>query len=162
MKKNLNTNLVQFPLVTIRGFGYEVILGAMDTYRHFVSKDKTCGCGAQECPAIREVLRFLLEGGQRAPDLPTGYVLRLPPTCPVCGAGTQTCLRLSSPRRGLGWECATHGKSHYWQHQGNLMANRVRADKAAGRFVSLPDVQVPFGYLPEANRCVIVKGGWYD
>ena len=47
--------------------------------KHIVSKNRTCSCGNKKCWAIQEVKRYLIGGGERAPD---ANALVNPPTPP--------------------------------------------------------------------------------
>ena len=85
---------------------------------HIVSHDLYCSCALeQDCPAVVAVEVYLQEGGEPAREPNPGYFLTVPHACPICGAKAYYCPRLSSHNRGIGWECGTGGKSHYWRHE---------------------------------------------
>jgi hypothetical protein len=156
MKITNGTSMTAFttPTVHVVGYGYRVNINQR---WHYVHQDKTCDCGDSFCLAVEAVSNYLREGGERAPEVPYGYTLHKPECCPICHSPTLLCTKLSSPRRGVGWECAVGGKSCYWEHQGNLMAKRVRADKLSGTFRPLDETwrHPPMGYLPSANKCYV-------
>jgi hypothetical protein len=143
------------PVVRVVGFAYVVDLGrGVQPRLHTVHKDRACNCGDPLCPAIGLVRDWLKAGRlERAPDPPTGYTAFLPRTCPVCGAKVFANHRLSSRRRGIGWQCAVHGVDHYWLHQwesvkGWFFRDELLPGVKRGDLV----VEAPFGYLPEANQ----------
>lgn len=145
------------PSVRVVGYAYVVDLGQGVRPRlHTVHKDRACNCGDPLCPAISLVNDWLRgDRLERAPDPPSGYTPFLPKICPVCGAHVFADHRLSSGRRGLGWQCVIGGSSHYWLHQWESVKGWFFRDPL------LPGVKRsdlvtdgPFGYLPEANQPV--------
>ena len=113
--------LCQQAAVTVSGYFYVVDLGPDVRPRyHHVGKDRRCACklGA-DCPAVLAVADYLCAGGERAPDVPSGYYPVVPQVCPICGAQTRYVPGLTSRRRGAGWACVRGGKAHYWQAHTN-------------------------------------------
>ena len=120
------------PQVCTWGSAYLVVLPARGWdygEPHVVYKNKTCSCGAPDCPAIEAVRNYLRAGGERAPD-PNGKPILpgVPPFCPLCGADVVPDHTLSSPRFGAGWRCVAH-PTHFWS---------IRAAALKGFFTS-PD-----------------------
>jgi hypothetical protein len=109
--------------VSVSGFFYAVDLGPEVRPRyHHVGKDRRCTCrlGA-DCPAVQAVADYLRAGGERAPDVPSGFYPVAPQTCPICGAQTRYVPGLTSHSRGAGWACVRGGKAHYWQAHTNSL-----------------------------------------
>lgn len=143
------------PVVRVVGYAYVVDLGrGVQPRLHTVHKDRACNCGDPLCPTISLINEWLKEGRlERAPDPPTGYTPFLPKTCPVCGARVFADHRLSSRRRGLGWQCVAHGAAHYWRHQWeSVKAWFFREELLPGVRRGDLVVAAPSGYLPEANH----------
>ena len=110
-------DLRQNAVVSVSGYFYLVDLGP-DTrpQHHHVGKDRRCTCGlGLDCPAVLAVVDYLRAGGERAPEVPTGYYPVTPQTCPICGAQTCYVPGLTSHSRGAGWACVRGGKAHYWR-----------------------------------------------
>jgi len=114
--------------VAVSGYFYSVDLGPYVRPRyHHVGKDRRCTCSlGADCPAVKAVADYLHAGGERAPDVPSGYYPVAPQTCPICGAQTRYVPNLTSHGRGAGWACTQGGQAHYWQaHTDNLRQNRT-------------------------------------
>lgn len=102
--------------VSVSGYFYAVTLGPdVHPRYHYVGKDRHCTCGlGADCPSVKAVMEYLRGGGERAPDVPSGFFPVAPQECPVCGAETYYVPSLTSRRRGAGWACAKGGETHYW------------------------------------------------
>jgi hypothetical protein len=59
-------------------------------------------------------MEYLRGGGERAPDVPSGFFPVAPQACPICGAETYYVPDLTSRRRGAGWACVKGSEAHYW------------------------------------------------
>jgi hypothetical protein len=119
--------LRQEALVSVSGYFYAVDFGAdVRPRHHYVGKDRRCTCGlGADCPAVLAVVDYLRAGGERAPDVPSGFYPVAPQACPICGAGTYYVPELNSKRRGAGWACAKGGESHYWLAHVNNLRQRL-------------------------------------
>ena len=124
--------------ITVEGYFYNVDFGERVRPRiHKVGKNGKCTCYLGKlCPAVDEVKGYLEAGGARAPEPPSGYYPMLPACCPICGAGVQTDTSLSSPKRGVGWQCTKGGSLHYWQR----MTQALQAAQAQSPWVIAPVV----------------------
>ena len=119
--------LRQNAVVMVSGYFYLVDLGP-DTrpQHHHVGKDRRCTCGlGLDCPAVLAVVDYLRAGGERAPDVPSGYYPVVPQVCPICGAGTYYVPNLNSKHRGAGWACAQGSEAHYWLAHVNSFRQRL-------------------------------------
>ena len=54
----------------------------------------------------------------------------IPYKCPVCGGVVHYNPKKSSKHRGLGWDCE-NDRSHYWAHQGQVLAQAFKGKKVA-------------------------------
>jgi hypothetical protein len=108
--------LCQQATVSVSGYFYTVNLGPdVHPRYHHVGKDRRCTCGlGEDCPAVQAVVEYLRGGGERAPDVPSGFFPVAPQVCPICGADTYYVPDLSSRRRGAGWACVKGSETHYW------------------------------------------------
>jgi len=109
--------LRQEALVSVSGYFYAVDLGTdIHPQHHRVGKDRRCTCSlGADCPAVLAVIDYLRQGGERAPDVPSGYYPVVPQACPVCGAKAYYVPGLTSRRRGIGWACERGSETHYWE-----------------------------------------------
>jgi hypothetical protein len=128
--------LCQQATVSVSGYFYVVDLGPnVHPQHHYVGKDRRCTCGlGADCPAVLVVADYLRAGGERAPDVPSGYYPVAPQTCPICGAQAYYVPGLTSRGRGAGWVCVQGGKAHYWQ----VHINSWRQDLAENPWIYLP------------------------
>jgi hypothetical protein len=109
-------SLCQPVTVIVSGYYYLVNMGP-DTrpQYHSVGKDRHCTCGlGADCPAVKAVAEYLRSGGERAPNIPSGFFPVAPQACPICGAETYYVPDLTSHRRGAGWACVKGSVTHYW------------------------------------------------
>ena len=108
--------LRQEALVKVSGYFYAVDFGpGVHPQNHRVGKDRRCTCGlGPDCPAVFAVVDYLRAGGERAPDIPSGFYPVAPQSCPICGAETYYVPDLTSRRRGAGWACTQGSEAHYW------------------------------------------------
>jgi hypothetical protein len=120
-------SLRQDALVRVSGYFYAVDFGPeVRPNSHRVGKDKRCTCGlGADCPAVSAVADYLRKGGERAPDVPSGYYPVVPQVCPVCGAGTYYVPDLTSKHRGVGWACIRGSEAHYWLAHVNSLRQHV-------------------------------------
>lgn len=104
------------PVVKVECYWYAVDLGercAGQRY-HNVGKNRQCTCRHKgNCQAVKAVARYLLAGGERAPDPPHDVWRKLPSTCPICRSAVTAAPHLDTPAHGLGWRCQA-GVDHYW------------------------------------------------
>jgi hypothetical protein len=122
---------------------------------HTVSYNFHCSCYLDDdCPAFFAVKQYLQEGGEKARNPQPGYFPAVPHTCPLCGSKTGYQPNLSSPSRGIGWECQKGGTAHYWRYElACLQAayeekwKRLEVDPSA--FKSLACFSFKEGYHPE-------------
>jgi hypothetical protein len=112
--------LRQQAAVSVSGYFYAVNLGP-DVRPQFHC---TCELGA-DCPAVLAVVDYLRAGGERAPDVPSGYYPVVPQVCPICGAQAYYVPGLSSRRRGAGWACVQGSEAHYWLAHTNSLRQRL-------------------------------------
>jgi hypothetical protein len=85
---------------------------------HIVSHDLFCTCALEaDCAAVIAVRMYLRDGGEPAKTPRPGYFLTVPHVCPICGSRAYYQPKLSSNNRGVGWECQTGEKKHYWQNE---------------------------------------------
>jgi len=109
-------------MVSVDGYFYRVDFGPQTSPRiHFVGKNKTCSCHAQDCPAIEAVRQYLAGGGERAPEIPFDYLPVAPAACPICGQPAYFEARLSNRTHGAGWGCSEKGERHYWTWRTELI-----------------------------------------
>jgi len=108
--------MCQQAAVSVSGYFYVVNLGPdVHPQHHHVGKDRRCTCGiGADCPAVKAVAEYLRAGGERAPDVPSGFFPVAPQACPICGAETYYVPDLTSRRRGAGWACVKGSEAHYW------------------------------------------------
>jgi hypothetical protein len=108
--------MCQQATVSVSGYFYVVNLGPdVHPQHHHVGKDRRCTCGmGADCPAVKAVAEYLRAGGERAPDVPSGFFPVAPQACPICGAETYYVPDLTSRRRGAGWACVKGSEAHYW------------------------------------------------
>ena len=123
--------------VSVSGYFYSVDLGPdVHPQHHYVGKDRRCTCGmGADCPAVKAVAEYLRAGGERAPDVPSGYYPVAPQVCPICGAETYYVPDLNSKHRGAGWACVKGSEAHYWLAHGNSLRQapgRESLDLSAG------------------------------
>ena len=124
---------------------------------HIVSHDMYCTCELEaDCAAVIAIRMYLRDGGEPTKAPRPGYFLTVPHTCPICGSRAYYQPKLSSKNRGLGWECHSGGKKHYWQNElAALQAayaakwKRLEIDPAA--FKKLPQFNFKDGYDPEQD-----------
>jgi hypothetical protein len=92
---------------------------------HVVNKLRQCSCKlGKTCPAIEAVLKYLRNGGQRAPD-PM-------PSCPMCGADTIRDRELDGKyTKELGWRCSTGGVTHFLQAKAERIKEAIRLRQIA-------------------------------
>jgi hypothetical protein len=122
--------LCQQATVSVSGYFYVVNLGpdGHPQYHH-VGKDRRCTCGlGLNCPAILAVADYLRSGGERAPDIPSGFFPVAPQTCPICGAETYYVPDLTSRRRGAGWACVKGSQAHYWLAHGESLRKALASN----------------------------------
>jgi hypothetical protein len=115
--KEVDLNLLRKDaVVRVSGYFYAVEFGP-DIYpqSHRVGKDRRCTCGlGPDCPAVSAVADYLRAGGERAPDIPSGFYPVAPQRCPICRAETYYVPDLTSRHRGAGWACVQGSETHYW------------------------------------------------
>ena len=118
------------------GYLYQVDLGQGVRPRyHAVSAEGLCTCDlGEDCPAVSALQAYLAAGGERIPDPPLGYTPVRPKACPICGARTANEPLLTSPQRGMGWRCIDYGTAHYWEHRGQVLAQKfaLKLDRFRG------------------------------
>lgn len=116
--------------VLVNGYFYIVDLGdPVHPRHHHVGINGECICTlGRNCPAVDEVRKHLLDGGERAERPPFGFYPVHPAKCPIkgCGARVRYDASLSSRNRGAGWQCSVGGASHYWQHRGWISSMRSK------------------------------------
>ena len=155
--KRILTGVIREAIVKpYHDYYYRVDLGPdVRPQYHIVSHDMYCSCILEaDCPAIVAVKVYLRDGGEPAKAPRPGYFLTVPHACPICGSRAYYQPKLSSHNRGIGWECHTGGKKHYWQNElAALQAayaakwKRLEIDPAA--FKKLPQFNFKDGYDPE-------------
>ena len=122
--KHILTCILKEAIITVTNtYFYRVDFGpGVQPQIHIVSHDLYCSDSlSADCPAVTAVKFYLQRGiGEPAKAPCPGYFPAVPHFCPVCGARACYDPRLSSHHRGVGWQCASHGASHYWQHQGTI------------------------------------------
>ena len=122
---------------------------------HIVSHDMYCNCALEaDCAAIVAVRIYLRDGGEPAKAPRPGYFLTVPHACPICGSRAYYQPKLSSHNRGIGWECHTGGKAHYWRNelaalQAAYAAKWKRLEIDPAEFKKLPLFNFKDGYDPE-------------
>jgi hypothetical protein len=113
--------------VSVYGFAYRVDQGQGASPRfHIVRKDRSCACRlGRDCPAVRAVVSYLLNGGERAPDPPHDFWIREPGECPICGGPVTPDPALASRRHGRGWHCLNDA-AHYWEMRAKSLIEAQR------------------------------------
>jgi hypothetical protein len=125
--KHILTEILKEAVITIyHEYFYRVDFGpGIQPQLHIVSHDLYCACVLEsDCPAVTATKLYLQREKGEAAKMPSpGYFPAVPHFCPVCGARAYYQPGLSSHHRGIGWQCSSHGSSHYWQHQGMIARN---------------------------------------
>jgi len=124
--KQILTSLITEAVVKVfREYFYRVDFGpGVYPQFHVVSHDMYCACVLEaDCPAVTAVKYHLQkEEGEFVKAIRPGFFPAVPHFCPVCSSSKAYYEpRLSSHKRGVGWQCSSHGASHYWQHQGVVL-----------------------------------------
>jgi len=112
--------------IMVVGCRYKVDFGpSVKPQVHLVDQQQHCSCELDTaCPAIKAVVEYLRNGGQRAPE-------PLPP-CPICGAETYRDRDWDNQyTHELGWRCTVGGLTHFLQAKTERIKEAFRRKYAA-------------------------------
>ena len=156
-------SLRQEALVKVSGYYYAVDFGpGVRPQYHRVGKDRRCICGlGPDCPAVTAVADYLRTGGERAPDVPSGFYPVAPQTCPICGSETYYVADLTTRHRGAGWACVKGSETHYWLAHINALRQHLAENPWIYPPVHAPDGRVLYPGL-KRDEIITESQPWPD
>jgi hypothetical protein len=157
--KKILTSVIRQAIITIyHDYYFRVDFGpGVRPQYHIVSHDLYCTCALEtDCAAVIAVKMYLREGKEPAKTPRPGYFLTVPHVCPICGSRAYYQPKLSSKNRGIGWECHSFGKKHYWENelaalQAAYAAKWKRLEIDPSAFKELSIFSFKDGYDPERD-----------